>query len=168
MNLAIERYVWRVNRRLRRHVPPERRRAIRRELRGHLRDAAADVGPSKAVQQAGDPAEVARDYAEGETGQPRRWRPLAGAIAATAALLVVAVLQQREFRLERAAGWGDFDPWSVDLLLLRVNGDLERSLVFHVDVDRVAYVVIPLIAFLLWSRVWRRFPPTWKRMISNA
>jgi hypothetical protein len=78
-----------------------------------------------------------------------------GAVAAAVALLSIAVLQQREFRLEGAPTWGDFDPWSVDLLLARLHGDLERTLVVHVDVDRVAYVVVPLLAFLLWSRIWR-------------
>jgi hypothetical protein len=155
MNLTIERYVLRVNRRLRPHVPPERRRAIRRNLRAHLHDAAADVGAQAAVEGAGAPEAVARDYAEAELGRPRSWRPLAGAVAAAVAVLVIAVLQQREFRLERAPFWGDFDPWGVDLGLMRLHGDLEQTLVFHVDVDRAAYVVVPLLTFLLWSRIWR-------------
>lgn len=155
MNLSIERYVQRVNRRLRPHVPAERRRAIRRELRGHLRDAAADVGARAAVEQAGRPDDVARNYAEGEVGRPRLWRPWAGTIAAAVALLLVAVLQQREFRLERAPSWGDFDPWTVNLIVIRLHGDLEQTLVANVDVDRIAYVVVPVLAFLLWSRIWR-------------
>ncbi len=154
MNLTIERYVLGVNRRLRPHVPPEHRRAIRRDLRAHLRDAAADVGAHAAVEGAGSPEAVARDYAEAELGRPRSWRPYVGAAAAAVALLSIAVLQQRELRLEGAPTWGDFDPWSVDLLLARLHGDLERTLVVHVDVDRVAYVVVPLLAFLLWSRIW--------------
>ena len=167
MNLTIERYVLRVNRRLRPHVPPERRRAIRRDLRAHLRDAAADVGAHAAVEGAGAPDAIARDYAEGELGRLRLWRPYAGGIAAAVALLLVMVFQQREFRLERAPFWGDFDPWSVDLLLARLHGDLERTLVVHVDVDRVAYVVVPLLAFLLWSRIWRA-ATGWRRHAPTA
>ena len=168
MNLTIERYVWRVSRRLRPYVPAERRREIRSELREHLGGAAADVGARPAVEQAGAPAVVARDYAEGEFGRPRRWRPRAGAVAALAALFVVAVLQQRELRLNRAPHWGNFDPWSADLWLLRLHGDLEETLIVHVDVQRIAYIVIPLVAFLLWSRSWRRVPPVWRRNVSAA
>ena len=163
MNLTIERYVWAVSRRLRHDAPAERRRAIRRELRGHLRAAAEDVGPEEAVARAGDPAVVAREYADVEAGRPRRWRPWAGAVAAVIAYLVLAVLQQREILLQRAAHWGRFDPWSADLWLLRLNGDLEQGVVVYVDVQRIAYVLVPLVAFLLWSRVWRLGRPRWKR-----
>ena len=163
MNLTIERYVWAVSRRLRHDTPAERRRAIRRELRGHLRTAAEDVGAEAAVARAGDPAAVAREYAEVEAGRPRRWRPGVGLAAAAIAYLLVAVLQQREILLQRAATWGRFDPWSADLRLLRLNGDLEQGVVVHVSVQRFAYVVLPLVAFLLWSRVWRLGRPRWKR-----
>ena len=163
MNLTIERYVWAVSRRLRHDAPAERRRAIRRELRGHLRAASEDVGAEEAVARAGDPAVVAREYADVEAGRPRRWRPRAGLVAAAIAYLLVAVLQQREILLLRAAHWGRFDPWSADLWLLRLNGDLEQGVVVHVYVQRLAYVLVPLVAFLLFSRVWRRGRPRWKR-----
>ena len=146
MNLAIERYVWRVSRRLRPHAPPERRRSIRAELRGHLRDAAAEMGTRAAVEQAGDPAAVALAYAEVEIGRPREWRPGLGAVAAAIVFLVLAVLQQREIHMHRAAHWAHFDPWGADLYLVRLSGDLERSLALHVDVARPAYVLIPLLA----------------------
>ena len=163
MNLTIERYVWAVSRRLRHDAPAERRRAIRRELRGHLRAAADDVGAEEAVARAGDPAVVAREYGEVEAGRPRRWRPRAGLVAAAIAYVLVAVLQQREILLLRAAHWGRFDPWSADLWLLRLNGDLEQGVVVHVYIQRLAYILVPLVAFLLFSRVWRRGLPRWKR-----
>jgi hypothetical protein len=84
------------------------------------------------------------------------------------ALFVVAVLQQRELHLHRAPHWGHFDPWSADLWLLRLHGDLEQTLIVHVYVQRIAYIVIPLVAFLLWSRIWRRMPTVWKRNVSAA
>jgi hypothetical protein len=163
MNLTIELYVTQVSRRLKPHVPSERRRAIRRELREHLRGAAAEVGPEAAVRQAGPPDEVARDYVEAELGRPRLWRPWAGVVAAAVAYLLLAVLQQRELHLNRAPHWGRFDPWSADLWLLRLHGDLEQTLIVHVYVQRIAYLLIPLVAFLLWSRVWRRVRPAWRR-----
>jgi hypothetical protein len=163
MNLTIERYVWAVSRRLRHDAPAERRRAIRRELRGHLRTAAEDVGADEAVVRAGDPGVVAREYAEVEAGRPRRWRPRGGFVAAVIAYLLVAVLQQREILLHRAAHWGRFDPWSADLWLLRLNGDLEQGVVVHVYVQRLAYLLVPLVAFVLWSRMWRLGRPRWKR-----
>lgn len=163
MNLTIERYVWSVDRRLRRRADPPRRREIRRELRQNLEAAAADVGPRDAVARAGDAAEVARDYAEVEAGTPRRWRPRAGLVAAALSWLLLALVQQRELRLERAPHWAEFDPWSADLWLVRLSGDLEETILLHVHVHRIAYLVVPLVAFLLWSRVWRRVRPAWKR-----
>ena len=162
MNLTIERYVWAVSRRLRHDAPAERRRAIRRELRGHLEAAAAEVGPEEAAARAGDPAVVAREYADVEAGRPRHWRPVAGLVAAVTACLLLAVLQQREILMHRAAHWGRFDLWSADLWLLRLNGDLEQGIVVHVYLQRIAYVLVPLVAFLLFSRVWRRVRPRWK------
>ncbi len=106
---------------------------------------------------------VAREYADVEAGRPRRWRPRAGFVAAAIAYLLVAVLQQREILLLRAAHWGRFDPWSADLWLLRLNGDLEQGVVVHVYIQRLAYILVPLVAFLLFSRVWRRGRPRWKR-----
>jgi hypothetical protein len=35
--------------------------------------------------------------------------------------------------------------------------------VVHVSVQRIAYVLVPLVAFLLFSLVWRRPRPRWKR-----
>ena len=163
MNLTIERYVWAVSRRVRHHAPAERRRAIRRELRAHLRSAAEDVGVEEAVARAGEPAVVAREYAEVEVGRPRTWRPRAGAVAAAIAYLLIAILQQRELHLLRAAHWAEFDPWSADLWLLRLHGDLEQGLLVHVYIQRLAYILVPLVAFLLFSRVWRRGRPRWKR-----
>jgi len=168
VNLAIERYVWRVTRRLRPHAPPERRRSIRAELRRHLRDASAEIGAGAAVEQAGDPVAVALEYAEVEIGWPRVWRARLGAIAAAVAFLFLAVLQQREIHLHRAAHWAHFDPWHADLYLVRLSGDLERSLVVHVDVARPAYVLVPLLAFLLWSRAWRCLPNGRNRKPSAA
>lgn len=72
MNLAIERYLWSVDRRLRRRAAAPRRREIRRELREHLRAAADEVGAREAVARAGDPAEVAREYADVEASWRRR------------------------------------------------------------------------------------------------
>ncbi|HSC91448.1 MAG TPA: hypothetical protein VLB86_07330 [Gaiellaceae bacterium] len=163
MNLIIERYVWSVGRRLRGRVPAWRRREIRRELREHLRAAAAEVGAEEAAARAGAPDVVAREYAEVEEGRPERWNPRAGAIAAALAWLLLALVQQRELRLTRAPHWGEFDPWSADLWLVRLHGDLERMVVVHVDVRRIAYLLVPLVAFLLASRAWRRVPRAWKR-----
>jgi hypothetical protein len=158
MNLTIERYVWSVGRRVR----PERRRAVRRELRAHLREASEDVGVREAIRRAGDPADVASDYAELDSG-PRPWRPRAGALAAVVVYLLLVVLQQRELRLERAPEWGSFDPWSADLWLFHLHGDMERTLVFHIWVQDIAYVLLPLLAFLVFSRAWRRVRPTLER-----
>lgn len=151
MKLTIERYVWSVGRRVR----PEHRREVRRELRAHLGEATEDLGVREAIRRAGDPADVARDYAELEAG-PRPWRPRAGALAAVVAYLLLVLLQQRELRLERAPQWGSFDPWSADLWLFYLHGDLERKLVFHIWIQDIAYVVLPLLAFLVFSRIWRQ------------
>jgi HAAS len=155
VKLPVERYVRTVSRRLRTSTDRRRRREIRRELRGHLESAAADVGVATALAGMGAPDRVAREYAEAEGDRPRVWRPVAGAIASLFSLVLVAFLNQRQVRLERAPGWGDFDPWSADLRLLRLNGDLEQTLVVHVWIHRAAYVLVPLAIFVLASRAWR-------------
>jgi hypothetical protein len=157
MNMQIEKYVWRVSRRLR-GLRGEQRREIRRDLRTHLRSASAEVGVAEAIARMGDPARVAADYADAEAGRRLRWRPRAGLVAAVLTYLILVVLQQREIRLVRAAHWGDFDPWSADLWLIRLSGNLERSLVLDIHIQRIAYLLLPLIAFALVARVWRSRP----------
>lgn len=158
MNLEIERFVWKVSRQLRGRLPGDQRREIRRELRTHLLSSAETHGVTGAVERMGDPSRVAADYADVEVGRARPWRPRAGLVAAALTFLVIVVLQQREVRMNRAAHWGDFDPWSADLWLVRLTGDLEESLVLHVSIQRIAYLLLPLIAFALTARIWRLRP----------
>ena len=56
----------------------------------------------------------------------------------------------------------DFDPWSWTagtpngkLELFRVFGDVERDLLLEVEMYRLGYLVLPLLAFVLGSRLWR-------------
>ncbi len=45
-----------------------------------------------------------------------------------------------------------------------LSGDIEQGIVVHTTyLHRLAYVLVPLVAFLLWSRVWRLGRPRWKR-----
>jgi hypothetical protein len=54
VNLLIERTVWRVGWKVRRVATGARTRAIEKELRANLYEAARDVGPEQAVRSLGD------------------------------------------------------------------------------------------------------------------
>ena len=154
MNLTIERYVLRVNRRLRPHVPPKHRRAIRRDLRAHLRDAAADVGAHAAVEGAvsrGRRSGLCRSGArpasivEALRGRRRRRRGAALNSRAPA----TRVPARRGPDLGRLRPVERRPPPRASTRRSRANPRRSRGR------HRVAYVVVPLRAFLVWSRIWR-------------
>ena len=104
MNLTIERYVLREPEAAAARAagapardptrsagaPPRRRRRRRRARRG----------------RGGRRARGRRSGLRRSRARPATWRLLAGAVAAAVTLLVIAVLQQREFRLERLGPGG--------------------------------------------------------------
>jgi hypothetical protein len=69
-----------------------------------------------------------------------------------------------------------FDPWTWTLgtpngmvSLLTFSGDVELGLLLDVQVHRLGYILLPVLAFLIGARSWgaihrpRWFPPHWRR-----
>ena len=162
IELALLRLSWK----LRDGVEPSRRRAIRRELRAHLRASAAEVGPDETLARLGDPDELAREYREAERGRPRGLRIGSGVVAAIGVWLLLIVLDGRSIlSWNDLESRGDFDPWSWTLgapngkaSLLTFSGDVERGLLFDVEVHRLGYLLLPILAFLVGARAWRALP----------
>jgi hypothetical protein len=136
---------------------PERRR-IRQELRASLADAAEDFGVARAVEQFGDPQDVAGDYLAGAQPEGRAggFRPAQALAAAAVTLLVLVVLQ-----VVRIPSFGiDADPalgstgwqWRIPHVAT-FAGDLEEGTLFDVTVYRIGYVVVPALVFaaLCWQ-----------------
>ena len=175
IELALLRLSWR----LRGGVEPARRRAIRRELRAHLRASAAEAGPGEALVRLGDLDELAREYREAERGRPRGLRIGSGVVAAIGVWLLLIVLDGRTIMSwNDLESRGDFDPWSWTLgapngkaSLLTFSGDVEHEILLDVGVHRLGYILLPLLAFLIGARAWRALhrplPPRWRRAPSQ-
>jgi hypothetical protein len=161
---AMEFLLWRITFKLRRRTSWSRRREIRAELRQQLRDSAAVHGMDEAMRRLGHPSQIARDYLAMEPEHPNTLDVGGAAIAAGLTLMLIAVLNGR--RLYSLNGLGeryDFDPWSFtigapngSLDLIRVFGDLERDLVLVIQIDQLAYVLLPVLVFAVFLRPWRR------------
>jgi hypothetical protein len=159
MNLAIEQAVWRIDRRLRRDVPFDARRAIRRDVRGNLRAAAQEVGTDEALRRFGDVTSVAEDY-RAAAARPAAVRVDRGLVAAAWAL--VALLLLTFVRVPTLGMVTTFDAftdeqqWHLQLWRLgELSGDIATRTLFEATVYSYAFVLVPLLAFLVRSRAWR-------------
>jgi hypothetical protein len=173
IELALLRLSWK----LRGGVEPVRRRAIRRELRAHLRASASEVGCDEALRRLGDLDELAREYREAERGLPRGLRVGSGVVAAIAVWVLLIVLDGRTIMSwNDLESRGDFDPWSWTFgapngkaSLLTFSGDVELGLLLDIEVHRLGYLLLPVLAFLIGARFWRVFhrpgslPTRWRR-----
>jgi hypothetical protein len=165
MTIRIELALLRLSWKLRGDAEPARRRAIRRELRAHVRASAAEVGPEEALRRLGDLDELAGEYREAEHGRPRGLRIGSGVVAAVAVWVLLIVLDGRTLMSwNDLESRGDFDPWSWTLAapngkasLLTLSGDVERGLLLDVGVHRLGYLLLPVLAFLIGARFWRAF-----------
>jgi hypothetical protein len=165
---------------LRRTTSPGRRREVRRDLRAHLLTAADDGGSREAIRRLGDLDALGEEYAEAERGRPPEPRYRAGLIAAIVVWVLVVLADGRRLLDDHGlnvAQRGDFDPWSWTagtpngkLELFRVFGDVEHGLLFEVEMYRLGYIVFPLLAFVLGSRLWRawRRPTTLRSRLSRS
>jgi hypothetical protein len=162
-SLAIERAIRRLSWNLRGSVEPGRRRAIRRELRAHLRTSAAEVGPDEAVRRLGPLDDLAREYADAERGRPLEPRIRSGVIAALFTWVLLVALDGRELLTRNGIeDRGSFDPWSWSFgapndkaSLFTLSGDVEHGLLLDIEMHRLGYVLLPLVAFVLAARLWR-------------
>jgi hypothetical protein len=176
----IEGTLLRLTWKLRSSASPRRRREIRRELRAHLLATTGEAGSEDAVARLGDLDALAEEYAEAERGRPLEPRYGAGLIAAIVAWVFVVFADGRRLTDDRGldlAQRGNFDPWSWTaglpngkLELFRLFGDVEHGLLFEVEMYRLGYVVFPLLAFVLASRLWRawRTPTVLRGRLSRS
>lgn len=140
-------------------VPGRRRRAILRELRANLTEAARDVGMSAAIADLGRPRALARQFVDGEPEVRPHWNQ--GAVAA--ALAVGAWLYATMFytigMLDALDSTGASGPAQGRFLGTEVrvlNSDVEISGAF----SGFPWVplVLAVVLFLLVGRAWRALP----------
>jgi hypothetical protein len=142
-------------------VVAPRRKAIVADAAARIDEAAADAGPAEAVAAMGDPIEVARELAEIEREHPvrvARWgRGFMWAGATVVALFLIQVVHIPTFGVVKeldplyGPSYWDFSLWP----LFKVWGDTNNGVVLDVHVGVLAYLVVPLVAFLLASCFWR-------------
>lgn len=159
MNLAIERTVWRVDRRLSRDVSFSERRKIRGELRANLHAAARELGTAEALRRFGDVAKAAEEYraAASRPDDVRVDRGLRAAAYTVVTLLVLTFVRIPTFGMVTTFDpFTDAQEWHVQLWRLgELSGDIATRTLFEATVYSYAFVLFPLLAFLLWSRSWR-------------
>lgn len=136
------------------------RRALRRELRANLRDAAADIGVTRALFNIGSPKELA--YAMTPQAQSRpRWS--LGALAASLAFAATAIgmLWTAAVYFEGVSDAGTVGrevssfvfPWFGSTFHAQVLADGE-GLMMGIT-SPWALLVVPLLVFLVVARPWR-------------
>jgi len=166
--LRIERAVWSLDF-LVQDIPRPARRAIRRELRGNLRSAAADVGTPAAVRQLGNLRRLAAGYLDAEygAGRPRpRWlKGLFWALAVESVSLSGWILGQSAFLAGVRAtdphatgvyGWHGWPgSWAINGTVIMVDGEVRGgSLTVY-----PLFLLLPTVGFVLGGRLWRLLRP---------
>jgi hypothetical protein len=149
----------RLARALRRHeMPRRRRREIIAEIAANLHVATADFGEREALRRLGSIDALAGAYAEGQPATGLR--AAAGLRAALGVLLALVALS-----LLRVPTFGAIDVfdrhtgtttwiWEVSHLW-RFGGDTATGTLFEGTVYSAALVLLPALAFAIWSRPWR-------------
>jgi hypothetical protein len=157
--------VWKLDRRLRGAVPWGARRAIRRDVRANLREAAGHVGEREAIDRFGDLDVVASEYRAAAGRERGGFRPDSGlraALVVTALLLALSFVRIPTFNMidtfDRHTGattW-EWDVWR----LWRFGGDVHTGTLFEGTVYGSTVLLLALAAFVLWSRAWRLLRPS--------
>ncbi|HSB87992.1 MAG TPA: hypothetical protein VLD86_16885 [Ilumatobacteraceae bacterium] len=156
--LRTELTLHKVNKRLiRRNVPLNERRRIRRDLRENLREASDAVGEKCAVQQLGDAETLAAEYAPASRRGPR---VRAGAIAA--AWTIVALVTVSLIRIPTFGTIDTFDrhtgatTWHVQLWrFAELSGDATTDTLAEGTVYSFGYLLAAALAFTIGARLWR-------------
>lgn len=165
MNLSIESTVWRIDRRLRRDVPLSARRAIRREVRANLQAAAHELGTEEALRRFGDVTTVANEY-RASAARPdavRIDRGVRAALFTLVGLLVLTVVRIPTFGMVTTFdAFTNEQEWHLQLWRLgELSGDIATRTLFEGTVYSYSFILVPLLAFLLWSRSWRYVRHKW-------
>lgn len=156
----IEVVLWKLRRR---GVSGQRRREIRRDLRANLYATAEDAGEREAISRLGNLDALAEDFADTESGRTPELSVVGGIWWVFEALIVLALLNGRRVMTFNGLGERyDFDLWSWTLgapngklMLVHLFGNVERNLLLQIEFSQLAYVVFPLLAFLIGLLPWR-------------
>jgi HAAS len=158
--IRTELLIARLDRRLRNDVPYRRRRAIRRELRANLADAAQRVGEREAIRKLGDIDDLAAEYRSVAGRGEMPFRPDSGVralLCTTLALLIVDLIRIPTFNMvttfDAHTGQQQWE-WGIRYLC-RFGGDIHTHTLFVADLYWTSFVLFGLAAFLIWSRAWR-------------
>jgi hypothetical protein len=159
MNLAVERTVWQIDRRLRGEVPFSARRAIRRDVRANLCAAALELGEEEALRRFGETSQVAEDYraAAARPDAVRIDRGLKAAAYTLLALLCLAIIRIPTFGMVTTFdAFTNAQEWHLQVWRLgELSGDIATRTLFEATVYSYSFLLFPLLAFLAWSRSWR-------------
>jgi hypothetical protein len=159
MNLAIELTVWRIDRRLRRDVPFSARRAIRSDVRANLQAAANELGTEEALRRFGDMPKVAEEYrtAAARPDAVRVDRGVRAALLTLVALLVLTLVRIPTLGMVTTFdAFTNEQEWHVQLWRLgELSGDIATRTLFEATVYSYAFILFPVLAFLVGSRAWR-------------
>ena len=159
--LRIEFVVRRVDARLDGIVPWRRRKAIRRELRANLREAAAAVGANQAIYSLGGVRELAAAYVEGCRGaiNVRAGSIAAGAVLFLLGLVGFVILFAYSEGFLAASGVGD---WAYNFYgLFEGSGHIVSHVkngvgdTFTVAVLTPLDLLLAVVAGVLASRPWK-------------
>jgi hypothetical protein len=138
MNLAVERTVWQIDRRLRGEVPFSARRAIRRDVRANLSAAALELGEQEALRRFGEASQVAEDYraAAARPDAVRIDRGLKAAAYTLLALLCLAIIRIPTFGMVTTFdAFTNAQEWHLQVWRLgELSGDIATRTLFEATV----------------------------------
>jgi hypothetical protein len=136
-----------------RGIGDRERRSRTLELRANLADAAASEGMAKAIKRLGRPRILAASVVEGRLRPTWVWGTFTGVIAGFVTVFLHAILLNTWVAAAEASG-AETAEGTVEMLpgarfVYEQGGDYR--------ITSIWLIVIPVVAFLVWSRPWRLF-----------
>lgn len=136
-------------------LPGRRRRAILRDLRTSLTDAAEDSSMDNAIDELGPARRLAREYVDGEPANRPVW--YLGVIAGLV-VLCLSVLAFATYAAGMIAALGAADTSTASSTFLGVEVTAENSAAaYGASFEGLAWpvLVMTLLAWLIGARAWR-------------
>ena len=146
-----------------------RRRAVLRELKANLGEAAADVGMARALADLGRPRALARTFVETEPAGRPRWVHGALAAGVVFGVWLYATLFYTLGMLDALGSTGTAVPARGSFLGTAVTAvSNERELSAAFDGPPWLPLLVMALAFLLASQAWRALPRRGGRQVPAA
>ena len=150
----------------RRDVPRRRRREIAAEIRANLDAAAADFGEREALRRLGSLDALAAAYADGpDTAGLLVDAGVRAAVVAVAVLVALTLIRVPTFNtIETFDRHTGATTWSWEVWRLwHFGGDARTDTLFEATIYSTAFLLLPALAFAIWSRPWRLLQNTRSR-----